>query len=213
MPDNQHAQNAQSEAPFVFVGDALALDLVNTELLVRGKPRDALACPEDVLAWWRAARRQHPLDLAGAANPPADADDAMSYRALLDLRATLRALFTALADGATPRPQLLAALNALLATCHPVLNVDDDDGALRLIYRGKDNEPSAWLLPIALSAMYLITEGTTDRLHRCANDRCMLLFYDRTRSSTRRWCSAACKDRDRQRRRYSQRTHPSGAAT
>jgi predicted RNA-binding Zn ribbon-like protein len=53
------------------------------------------------------------------------------------------------------------------------------------------------LLPIALSAARLTMGGARERLHRCANERCVLLFYDTTKSATRRWCSVACKDRDR----------------
>src|SRR6187399_2934541 len=48
------------EDTFVFVGEVLALDLVNTEVVVRGKPRDLLATPEDVGQWWRAAQRYYP---------------------------------------------------------------------------------------------------------------------------------------------------------
>jgi predicted RNA-binding Zn ribbon-like protein len=60
------------------------------------------------------------------------------------------------------------------------------------------------LLPIALSALDWLSSGDRPRLHRCANPRCVLLFYDTTRSATRRWCSLGCMDRARSARRYRQ---------
>jgi predicted RNA-binding Zn ribbon-like protein len=48
---------------------------------------------------------------------------------------------------------------------------------------------------VALSAVDLLTRKDHGRLHRCENARCVLLFYDTTKSSTRRWCSTGCMDR------------------
>jgi predicted RNA-binding Zn ribbon-like protein len=58
------------------------------------------------------------------------------------------------------------------------------------------------LLTIALSAHRLLTESTRERLQQCDNERCMMLFYDNTRSGTQRWCSTACMDRMRSAERY-----------
>ena len=68
-----------------------------------------------------------------------------------------------------------------------------------------DTGPDATLLPIARSAVDLLTGKDLARLHRCANDRCVLLFYDTTKSATRRWCSIACMNRARSSRRYRER--------
>jgi predicted RNA-binding Zn ribbon-like protein len=188
----------QGDGPFVFVGEALALELVNTEVIVRGKRHDLLAAPGAVAAWWRAARGHHPHVLP--ADVPVPPDDVTLHQAITHLRAALRGLFSALADGATPPPEHLATLNAVLDAAHPVLTVRSD-GTLKLTY-GSPAGAMAPLLPIALSAVGLATGGTRARLHRCANRRCVLLFYDTTKSATRRWCSGACKDRDRKRKQY-----------
>jgi predicted RNA-binding Zn ribbon-like protein len=190
----------QSDDPFVFVGEALALDLVNTEVVVRGKRRDLLDTPAAVAAWWHTARRHYPHDLpvSGAAL----ADDVALHRAIIQLRAALRGLFSALADGVTPAPEHLAVLNAVLNAGYPAL-VSHPDGTLGLTYGSRAGALGP-LLPIALSAVHLASEGARERLHRCANERCVLLFYDTTKSATRRWCSVGCKDRDRKMKRYHQ---------
>src|SRR5579863_8852698 len=40
---------------YLFLSGVLALDLVNTEVLVRGKRYDLFATPVDVADWWREA--------------------------------------------------------------------------------------------------------------------------------------------------------------
>jgi predicted RNA-binding Zn ribbon-like protein len=79
-----------------------------------------------------------------------------------------------LGEGGTPRPLL-------------VPNGPDADGPLAAVVR---------------SAFALLTAADLSRLHRCANGRCVLLFYDATKSGTRRWCSTACMNRARSSERY-----------
>ena len=185
---------------FVFVGDALALDLVNTEMVVRRKPCDLLVTSQDVARWWQAARYQHPdaTSVSGAGMPMAD--ELVDLAALKALRSALRGLFESLADGAAPNAQDIAAVNAILSTGTPTL-VLTPDGMPGAGYHCRPHA-SAMCFAIALSALRLVQEGDRQRLHRCSNNRCVLLFYDTTRSATRRWCSLGCMDRARSARRY-----------
>src|SRR5260370_8549015 len=45
---------------YLFLSGVLALDLVNTEVVVRGKRYDLFATPEDVAEWWQHALTHHP---------------------------------------------------------------------------------------------------------------------------------------------------------
>ena len=45
---------------YLFLSGVLALDLVNTEVVVRGKRYDLFATPEDVAEWWQQALTHHP---------------------------------------------------------------------------------------------------------------------------------------------------------
>jgi predicted RNA-binding Zn ribbon-like protein len=50
------------------------------------------------------------------------------------------------------------------------------------------------------------------RLRQCHSHhihRCILLFYDTTKSGTRQWCSTACLDRERSARRYEEKKRAS----
>jgi predicted RNA-binding Zn ribbon-like protein len=187
------------EEPFPFFGDVLALDLVNTEVILRGKPRDLLAAPEDVAQWWHAARRHYPDMEEVEASGGARVDTAM-LDALKGLRRALRGIFSALADSTTPASADIDVLNSVLRTgAHALLLTSS--GAVRPIYQVQTGADPT-LFAIALSALRLVRDGELQRLHRCSNDRCVLLFYDTTKSATRRWCSVGCMDRARSAKRY-----------
>lgn len=186
--------------PYSFVAGDLALDLVNTEVVVRGKPSDLLTTPEQLAQWWRQAAHQHP-----AAVTAVQADDSSIDAPLLtivkELRAALRRVFGAVAAQHTPAADDLRQINAVLKQGHQQLATDGDD--LRLIYQ-TDAPDGAMLLPVALSASRLLTEADRTRLHKCRNERCVLFFYDTTKSATRQWCSLGCMDRARSAARYRQ---------
>ncbi|MFN8374448.1 MAG: ABATE domain-containing protein [Anaerolineae bacterium] len=178
---------------FVFRGDALALDFVNTEVMLRGKQRDLLASAQDFDAWWRAAQAHHP-EAVGTI----EADEMLLAEAKA-LRAALRGLFTAASTRQRPAPEQVDTLNAVLRQGHYTLDVAAD-GALTGSYGTEGTEGA--LLPLALAAFQLLTAGDLTRLHQCKNERCILLFYDRSKNGTRRWCSWDCMNRARSLKHY-----------
>jgi predicted RNA-binding Zn ribbon-like protein len=191
--------SASGEDTFVFVGEVLALDLVNTEVLVRGKPHDLLATPEDVGQWWRAVQRYYPnMDVMEASDVVRI--DTTQLVALKGLRTALRGLFGALADGTPPATADIDVVNSILRTGSHALMLTAS-GAVQPVYQAQSGA-NPMHFAIALSALRLVRDGERQRLHRCSNDRCVLLFYDRTKSATRRWCSLGCMDRARSAKRY-----------
>ena len=190
---------ASDQQAFPFFGEVLALDLVNTEVILRGKPRDLLVRPEDVGLWWQAAQRQYP-DMEEVEASDLARGDPETLVALKGLRSALRGIFSALADSTTPSSANIDVLNSVLATGAHAL-VSTSSGAVRPVYHVQTDADSM-RFTIALSALQLVRDGDLQRLHRCSNDRCVLLFYDTTKSATRRWCSLGCMDRARSAKRY-----------
>jgi predicted RNA-binding Zn ribbon-like protein len=47
------------------------------------------------------------------------------------------------------------------------------------------------LVPVAEAMAELLETGDYQLVRRCENPNCTLLFYDRTKSHRRRWCSMA----------------------
>jgi predicted RNA-binding Zn ribbon-like protein len=185
-------------APFLFYGEVLALDLANTEVVVRGKRIDLLAAPGDYAAWWREAAERYP-ELANSI-ASTEANPALMPTGLA-LRGALRAIFDAVAGGTPVPPAALAVLNRALAAAHDAVALGAG-GQPRplLVPRGPDADGP--LAAVARSAFALLTGADRSRLHRCANGRCILFFYDTTKSATRRWCSTACMNRARSAERY-----------
>src|SRR5689334_3536936 len=97
MHHESHSADDQEEGPFTFAGEILALDLVNTVVVVRGKQRDLLQTPEDLAHWWEAAQRRHPaMDRVQGAAPVYDVTLLTSLKTLRD---ALRPIFTGVITG------------------------------------------------------------------------------------------------------------------
>ena len=192
----------QGERDYLFLGGALALDLVNTEVMVRGQPRDLLETPTDLDAWWQQARGHHPTPELVWPDEDGNADTDVLERTK-ELRRSLRRVFEALARGDSIAPDDLEPVNQALASGYQAMDVTA--GGIRARWNSRDGGAAGALLAVAVSAVDLLTTKDPGRLHRCENVRCILLFYDATKSSTRRWCSTGCMDRARSLARYRQR--------
>src|SRR6266571_2133793 len=187
--------------PFLFVGEALALDLTNTDILLRGKQHDLLATVQDAERWWREAGVYHPgRNIVGGQAETTQWNEVLLAH-LKRLRGALRGLFTAAIERRPADRSDLEELNRVLAMGYQSL-APGTEGKLTVTYRTTEPAHGAVLLPIALSALHVLTQGEPTRLHRCANERCTGLFYDTTRSATRHWCSTACMNRARSLHHY-----------
>jgi predicted RNA-binding Zn ribbon-like protein len=205
MTDDSGEPNSESgadEGRFFFVGGNVALDLVNTEAAARGRPVELLPDPAAFAAWWRGARRHHP-ELALPPLSPTLADDRL-LAVVTRLRAALRRIFEAVAAGGTIPDADLGVLNDALACGREVLELSAS-GEPRLLIRNAGDAAAGVQLPLARSAAALLAGTDRSRLHRCANNRCVLLFVDATKSGTRRWCSTSCMNRWRSSDRYRKR--------
>jgi len=191
----------KGDTSFPFLGEVLALDLTNTDILLRGKKHEFLNLPEDAARWWREATLQHASRERAKGEEETTQWDATLLANLKQLRDALRRLFTALIEGRTTDESDLEELNRVLAMGYQLLE-RGAEGELKAIYRTTVPAYGAVLLPIALSALHLILERERERLHICANERCVGLFYDTTRSATRHWCSTECMNRARSIQHY-----------
>ncbi|PWT77703.1 MAG: hypothetical protein C5B60_02235 [Chloroflexi bacterium] len=179
----------------------LALELINTETLDRGKQHDALSSPEALARWWAALCQdyQDQCLLAGAGEPTVWTRDLLE--AIKALRSALRTLITQVVEKQAVEEADLQPVNALLALSYSTLELTEE-GTVTAVLQVRDPEQGRVLLPIALSALQLFTEADWRRLHQCRHDRCIVFFYDTTKSRTRRWCSPGCMNRARSIQHY-----------
>jgi predicted RNA-binding Zn ribbon-like protein len=178
--------------------------LINTETLDRGKKHDGLPSPGALAQWWEAACRRYPdqCAIAGAGAPIAWTNELLA--AIKTLRSALRTLVTRVVEQQRVEEEDLRLVNASLALGYSALE-RMENGAVKTVMRLRDPEQGGVLVPIARSALHLFTEADWRRLHQCKHDRCIVFFYDTTKSGTRRWCSTGCMNRARSIQHY-QRT-------
>lgn len=171
---------------------------------------DGLTSPDALL---RVANLAVPLKPAGAARvhpDPFSSSEAVARalglervkgRQIESLRA-LHAIVVELVDrllAGRPVTRQAAGLSraAGASVARAQLEVDED-GALRAGLDWSDPDPAAALARRLIAELGAIDLG---RLRRCARPECDLLFYDSTRSGTRRWhAESPCGIRERQRR-------------
>lgn len=185
---------------YLFLSGVVALDFVNTEVLVRGKRRDLFATPEDVAHWWQQAFTHYPDGEKVKADTSAIVWSVQLLERVKQVRAAIRTLCTNLVEQQPVDGEALTTLNTILAMGYPALEAASGQEMVP-IYRTHDDQ-GAILLPIALSALHLFTHAEKHRLHKCNNERCILFFYDTTKSATRRWCSLECMNRARSLQHY-----------
>jgi predicted RNA-binding Zn ribbon-like protein len=204
MIKEQHNGDSRQTHPpmadFPFLSGVLALDLVNTEVIVRGRRYDLFSSPEDVARWWQEALMHHPDEEKVKAETQAIVWSPSLLESIKRIRAAIRTICTNLVEHHTFDHEAFTALNDILAMGYPALEVDSEE--MIPIYRTRQVEQGAILLPIALSALHLFTQAEKQRLHKCKNDRCTLFFYDTTKSATRQWCSLECMNRARSLQHY-----------
>jgi predicted RNA-binding Zn ribbon-like protein len=160
---------------FVFIAGHPAIDFLNTEVVLNGEPADLLASPEDLGRW-----------LAEAKLGKADAS-AGELRKAKELRASARRLL------GKPGRKDLAVLNAALARGRGSFQVELKKGALRTHFHPQAADA---LFLIASAIAEFLTSEDVSLVKPCGGTNCVLLFYDTTKSHTRRWCSmAGCGNR------------------
>lgn len=188
---------AGTESRFLFVGNQLCLDFVNTQVVASGSTVDLLGDFDGLLAWSREA---------GILSDPEAGDLAARWRgdALADLafakavafRDALRTTAQSVAGGGVVPEQALVAINDLLRSRKGHLEIARTGTGFETRFRHRFAEPADVLVPIAEAAAELLSDGDLSLVKKCESAACILYFYDTTKNHGRRWCSmAACGNR------------------
>jgi len=175
---------------FLFVGERLCLDFVNTRVVVHNQLVDLLQGFPDWVEWSLEAKFLNPSQARQALRrwkrspqTPGALEVAKAFRESLRL-----AVEHAVRRDRIPESSI-SQINALLR--HPigysVLAYDQDrlEMERRLVF----NEPIHLVVPVAESAADLFSHGDWSLIKKCENPACVLYFYDTTKNRARRWCS------------------------
>lgn len=168
--------------------DSLWIDFINSDWhdhLGQGPTEDRLDSPK----WVRAFVTEHGLGRVGAA--PA------SRAALKKLRTVMQRVAGELAAGKSARGEDLAALNRALEGQPVRSRLEPTEGKaggsrFRITLEPTRRGLEGVLFAIARSFAEVLVDGEPARLRVCENPDCGWVFYDATRSRTRRWCGDSC---------------------
>lgn len=173
---------------FLFLGNQLALDFLNTRPVQNGEPMELLPDFSALLRWFQAAGL---LSSREAAHVELEWGRSGEARKMLEearvLREVLRKEILAWEDRGAIHHSTVAELNRLMAE-HPMrtrLKDTGDKRATELYFTVQ--RPGDLFAPLAQSAATLFTSVDRTRVRKCG--QCVLHFLDTSKKGTRRWCS------------------------
>ncbi|MEO6444335.1 MAG: CGNR zinc finger domain-containing protein [Gemmatimonadaceae bacterium] len=188
-----------SGTPFLWIGERLWLDFVNTDDVRRGARIDMLR-DFDALA--------HFLEVAGVLEGErlsgmrrrAQQQPAGAAAALLDarrIRLALRALAERGNGSEKARADALSEINRVLGRSAGTRRVEArGNGSFSRVFVPVGDAFAALIIPVIESAADSLIGGELTRIRRCGAPRCSRVFHDSTRNGRRRWCEmSTCGNR------------------
>lgn len=175
--------------PFLFVGNHLALDFVNTQMIVKGEVTDLLESFEDLVSWLIGARllTKSQADVVRAKLAPQET------ASLLDqakrLRATLRVAAERIAACRPIPNSIIDTINRFLSQHPGYPQLVRTKGGFERHVHSVATQHVELLAPLAEAASDLLCLPDFTLIKKCGNAACILYFYDTTKNHRRNWCS------------------------
>jgi predicted RNA-binding Zn ribbon-like protein len=173
---------------FLFLGNQLALDFLNTRPVDSSTPTELLPDFPALARWFRAAGLLSRPEAARFQKKWQNSKQARAVvKALRVFRDKLREQVLRWSRGGVLDRAAIAELNRLMAA-HPIhtqLLVSGNIYRARMSFH--PNVPEDLFVPILQSIAELLATANRDRVRKC--NRCVLLFQDTSKKGTRRWCS------------------------
>ena len=173
---------------FLFLGNHVALDFLNTRPVQNGEPVELLPDFDALVRWFQAAGLLRSREAASLRQQWGESAQARHVvEAMRELREKLRKEVLSRERGGPVHRATIDELNRLMAE-HPMLTrLKPGDGASTVELWFDPRRPEDLFAPVAHSAATLFSDVDRSRLRKCG--QCVLHFYDTSKKGTRRWCS------------------------
>jgi len=173
---------------FLFLGNQLALDFLNTRPVDNGTPTELLPDFSALVRWFEAARvLSHPKRARFHKQWRNSKRAREVVKALRSFRDIFREQVLRWSQGGVLKHATIRELNRLLVR-HPLptqLLVSGNNYCAGMSFHPR--EPEDLFAPLLHSIAQLFTTADRGRVRKC--HRCVLLFQDTIKKGTRRWCS------------------------
>jgi predicted RNA-binding Zn ribbon-like protein len=173
---------------FLFLGNHLALDFLNTCPVRNGEAVELLPDFEALLRWFQSGGLLGSREVGSLRQDWGESVRAQHVlEAMRELREKLRKEILSMERGGSVHRATIDELNHLMAE-HPMLTrlKTSGSGSTRELWFDP-RLPEDLFAPLAHSAAILFAELDRDRVRKCG--QCVLHFYDTSKKGTRRWCS------------------------
>ena len=173
---------------FLFLGNHLALDFLNTRPVQNGEDVELLPDFDALLRWFAAAGLLSSREEVTLRQQWGESVRARHVvEAMRELRERLREEILSWERGGTVHREVLDELNRCMAE-HPMLTRLKPSGNASTTELWFDpRRPEDLFAPLAHSAALLFAGADRTRVRKCGE--CVLHFYDTSKKGTRRWCS------------------------
>lgn len=181
-------QNPAWKDGFLFIGNQLALDFLNTRPVQNGEPVELLRDFSTLLRWFQAADLLSSRQAANLQQRWGESAQARrTLEAMRQLREKLRKEILAWERSGAVHHSTVDELNRLMAD-HPMrtrLKASESASSTELWFEPR--QPEDLFAPLAHGTATLFANVDRNRVRKC--DQCVLHFHDTSKKGTRRWCS------------------------
>jgi predicted RNA-binding Zn ribbon-like protein len=188
MKNSRRARHTNWRDGFLFVGNHLFLDFLNTHPVQNAEARELLSDFSALLRWFIAAGLLSSRQMTTLQQWDGSARAGRFLKAVREFREELRNDIVAWERAGRVRGRTIGDLNGLMAN-HPMLVRLKENGSSTLAMESwfEARQPEDLFAPLAHSAAMLFASMDRSRIRQCGN--CVLHFYDTSKKGTRRWCS------------------------
>lgn len=184
----------QIKSRFYFVGNHLALDFINTQVIDNGDVVDLLKDFNDLVDWCREARiiarvEDEESVKGWAKEGLAQEELAQVFLAAIEFRRILRDMAQHIVTKQAIPATTIEAINKILYEGVGYEQLIEAVEGYEKQFIFKLSAPIRLLVPIAESAANLLSEGELTLVKKCENTACILYYYDSSKNHARRWCS------------------------
>jgi predicted RNA-binding Zn ribbon-like protein len=173
---------------FLFVGNHLALDFLNTRPILAESPKELLPDVDAMVRWLVASslvNEQQGKALARKWGRTPEA--AIFLLKLLNFRERLRTTVVRQEAGLSLSDRFIVELNSLLKKHPSVIALHRSGKKLGFGAAFNPEKPNDIWAPIAIAVADLLSDSPPGRLRKC--EGCVVHFLDTSKKGSRRWCS------------------------
>jgi predicted RNA-binding Zn ribbon-like protein len=175
---------------FLFVGNQLALDFLNTKPILENQPRELLPNAAALERWLIASGIVTSQKNRALVRTWRDSRRGGTFvRSLIAFRERLRAAVLRLEAGSLPGDAFLAEMDILLKEHPQYTRLRKQGSTVALDVFFEPHKPEDVWAPIAAATAELLSQVEPVRIRQCESHSCVVHFYDTSKKGSRRWCS------------------------